>query len=148
LPFGVLEALAVFLEESMRSALAANADHQRLLIVDAAQQPLGAFGEEAVGGALEEQERRPRLQLRIALQQIAVSLFQLAEMLALFHREILEDLAAANITRDLGRARVELETAPLRRDRNPQCVAREHEIGVPSIVVLAARPVRHDSQVP
>ena len=48
LAFGVLEALAVLLEEAMRAALAADADHQRLLIVDAAQQPLGAFGEQAV----------------------------------------------------------------------------------------------------
>ena len=66
LAFRVLEALAVFLEEAMRAALAADADHQRLLIVDAAQQPIGAFGEQAVGGALEEQERRPRFELRIA----------------------------------------------------------------------------------
>ena len=73
LAFGVLEPLAVFLEEPVRAALAADADQQRLLIVDAARQPLGAFGEQAVGGALEEQERRPRLELRIALQQLARS---------------------------------------------------------------------------
>src|SRR5687768_18055828 len=44
LALGILEALAVLLEEPVRTALAADADHQRLLIVDAAQQALGAFG--------------------------------------------------------------------------------------------------------
>ena len=35
LAFGVLEALAVSLEEAVRAALAADADHQRLPVVDA-----------------------------------------------------------------------------------------------------------------
>jgi len=38
-----LEPLAVFLEEPVRAALAADADHQRLLIVDALRQPFGAL---------------------------------------------------------------------------------------------------------
>ena len=66
LAFGVLEALAVALEELVRAALALDADEQRLLIVDALAQLLGAFGEQAAGRALEEQERRPRFELRIA----------------------------------------------------------------------------------
>src|ERR1700741_670425 len=60
LAFRVLEALAVFLEEAVRVALAADADEQRLLIVDAAQQAIRALGEQTVGGALEEEERRTR----------------------------------------------------------------------------------------
>ena len=67
----VLEALAVALEEPVRAALAPDADHQRLQIVDALGQLLGAGGEQAVGGALEEQERRPRLELRILLAAAA-----------------------------------------------------------------------------
>ena len=106
LALGVLEPLAVLLEEAVRAALAADADHQRLLIVDAAHQPLGAFGEQAVGGALEEQERRPRLELRIALQQLAVARLELAEVLLLLQREILEHLAAARVARHLRGARV------------------------------------------
>src|SRR5688572_13870836 len=62
LALGVLELLAVLLEEPMRAALAADADHQRLLVVDPAHQPLGAVGEESLGGVLEEEERRPRLE--------------------------------------------------------------------------------------
>ena len=44
----ILESLAVLLEEPVRAALATDADEQRLLIVDAAQQALGALGEQAV----------------------------------------------------------------------------------------------------
>ena len=36
LAFGILEALAVFLEEAVRAALAADADHEGLLVVDPA----------------------------------------------------------------------------------------------------------------
>ena len=106
LALGVLEPLAVLLEEAVRAALAADADHQRLLIVDAAHQPVGAFGEQAVGGALEEQERRTRLELRIALQQLGVARFELAEMFLFLEREILEHLAAAGVLRHLRGARV------------------------------------------
>src|SRR5207344_1104038 len=61
----ILEALAVLLEEPVGVALATDADEQRLLIVDAAQQTIRAFGEQAVRGALEEKEGRPRFKLRI-----------------------------------------------------------------------------------
>src|SRR2546427_4813552 len=109
----VLEALTVLLEEAVRVPLAADADQQRLLIVDAAQQAVGALGEQPVGRPLEEEERRPRFELRIAREQLAVASFELAEMLLLLPREILEHLAAARIAGDARRARVELETAAL-----------------------------------
>src|SRR5690242_15754886 len=89
LALGILEALAVLLEEAMRAALAADADEQRLLIVDAVDEPFAAFGEESVGGAFEEQEGRPRLELRVALQQLRVPFFERAEMMFLFRREVL-----------------------------------------------------------
>src|SRR5262245_51652200 len=87
--FRVLETLAVLLEEPMRPTLAADPDHQRLLIVDTAHQPFSALGEEAIGRALEEQEGRARLQLWIATQQLAVTRLELAEVLLFFEREIL-----------------------------------------------------------
>src|SRR5258707_15773290 len=65
LAFGVFESLAVLLEEAMRVAFAPDADQQGLLIVDAAEQSVGTFGKQAVRGALEEQERRARLEFRI-----------------------------------------------------------------------------------
>src|ERR1700704_3368406 len=72
LAFGVFESLAVLLEEAVRIAFAADADQQGLLIVDPAQQAVGAFGEQAVRGTLEEQERGARFQFRIPLEQLAV----------------------------------------------------------------------------
>src|SRR5437868_3469354 len=54
LALGVLEPLAVLLEELVRVALALDADEQRLQVVDARLQLLGAFGEDAVRRALEE----------------------------------------------------------------------------------------------
>ena len=59
LPFGVFELLAVLLEEAVRSPLAADADHQRLLVVDAVHQPRGTISEQSFGRILEEQKRRP-----------------------------------------------------------------------------------------
>src|SRR5262245_31950685 len=118
LAFRVLEFLAVLLEEAMRAALTADADHERLLIVHAASKPLGAFGEETICRPLEEEERRARLELRITLQQLRVSRLELAEMLFLFEREILKDLAAARVARQTRCARVELESAALGRDRD------------------------------
>ena len=52
LALGVFEALAVFLEELVRAALALDADEQRLQVVDALAQLLGALGEEAVAAPL------------------------------------------------------------------------------------------------
>src|SRR6187431_2631646 len=48
LALGVLEPLAVFLEEAMRATLAFDADEQRLLIVHALAEPVCALGEQPV----------------------------------------------------------------------------------------------------
>src|SRR5688572_22200837 len=80
LAFRVLEALAVLLEESVRAALTANADHQRLLVVDTAQEALRALGKEPVCRALEEQKCRPRFELGIALEEIAIPCLEPAEV--------------------------------------------------------------------
>ena len=58
LAFGVLEPLAVALEELVGAALALDADEQRLLIVDAAAKLLRALGEQPAGRALEKEKRR------------------------------------------------------------------------------------------
>jgi hypothetical protein len=148
----VLEALAVLLEEAMRAPLAPDADHQGLLIVHAAHQAFGSFGEQSVGGALEEQERGARFELRVAAEQLTVARLELAEMLLLLEREILEDLPAADVARHARGARVELETAPLGGNGDPQGVAREHQVGVADRrrggrtprAALFARPVNLD----
>ena len=129
LALGVLELLAVALEEAVRAALALDADHQRLAIVDAVGQLLGAGREQAVGRPLEKQERRPRLELRILLQQLAVARLERAEVLLLLLGQLLEDAAAARVARDARGARVELEAAALGRDRDAQRVAREEQLG-------------------
>ena len=95
LAFGVFEALAVLLEEAMRAALALDADEQRLLIVDALAEPVGALGEQAVRRALEEEKRGPRLELRIHLEQLRVARLERAEMFLLFLGQLLKDRAAA-----------------------------------------------------
>ena len=127
---GVLESFAVLLEEAMRAALASDADHERLLIVDTTREPLGAFRKEAVGGALEEEERRSRLELWIALQQLRISCFEFDEVLLLLEREVLKDLAPARIAGQPRSAGVEVETAAFGRNRDPQRIAGEHQIGV------------------
>ena len=86
LALGIFEPLAVALEELVRSALALDADEQRLLVVHALAQLLGALGEEAARGALEEQERRPRLELRIAGEELGIPFLERAEVLALLPR--------------------------------------------------------------
>jgi hypothetical protein len=58
LAFRVFEAFAVLLEEPVRVPLAADADQQRLLIVDAAEETVRSFGEQSVCRTLEEQKRR------------------------------------------------------------------------------------------
>ncbi len=129
LALGVLEPLAVALEEPVRAALAPDADHQRLAVVDALGELIGAGGEQTVGRALEEQERRPRLELRILLQQLAVARLELAEMLLLLLGQLLEHAAAARVARDARGARVELQAAALGGNRDPQRVAREQQLG-------------------
>src|SRR4029453_4859714 len=73
LSLGVLELLAVALEEPVGAAFAANADEIRLLIVDAAREPLGAFGETPAGRPFAERERGARFELRVALAQMLVT---------------------------------------------------------------------------
>src|SRR5690348_2010951 len=48
LAFGVFETLPVLLEEAMRAALAADANQQRLLIVDATDETIGTVSKQAV----------------------------------------------------------------------------------------------------
>ena len=104
LAFGVLEPLAVALEELVRAALALDADQQRLGVVHAAAtQLVGAGLEQSAGGPLEKQERRARFELGIALHQLAVPVFENAEMLALFRRKLLKDRAAALILGEASR---------------------------------------------
>src|SRR5439155_16903700 len=145
------EALAVLLEEPVRVALAADADEQRLLIVDTAQQTIGAFGEQTIRRAPEEEERRPRFKLRVARHQLAVAPFELAQVLLLFRRQIMEYLATSRIARDFRGAGVELEPAALGRDCNPQRIAGEQEVrvaglgtAVTSRTALFARAVNLD----
>src|SRR5688572_5198721 len=127
--FGILEALSVFLEEPVRSALAFDADEQRLLVVDALAEPIGSFGEKTVCRALKEEERGARLELRVHLEQLGVSPFERTEMLLLFFGKFLEDGAAASILRDTRGAGVELKPAALGRDRDAQRVARKNHLG-------------------
>ena len=89
LSFGVLEPLAVLLEELVRPALAFDPDEQRLKIVDALAQLLRPFGEQTAGRAFEEQERRMGFQLRILVLQLAIALFEDAQVVLLFGRELL-----------------------------------------------------------
>src|SRR5262245_43825212 len=126
---GILEALAVALEELVRTALAPDADEQRLLVVHPFGQLFGSGGEEAAGGALEEEEGRTRFELRIARGERRVTLLQRAEMLALLGGELLEHRAPAAIPGERGGTRIEFEAAALGRDRHPQGVAREHAVG-------------------
>src|SRR4030095_5512391 len=90
LALGVLELLTVALEEPVGTAFAPNADEIRLLIVDAARQPLGAFREKPVCRPFEEQERRTRFELRIALEQVLVSRFERPQMLLLLIGQLLK----------------------------------------------------------
>src|SRR6185436_2707775 len=123
--FRILEPVAVFLEELVRVALAANPDEQRLKVVHPGTQLLGAFGENAVGRTLEEKKGRPRLEQRVLGNQLAIAPFECAEMLFFFPGQLLEDAAAAWIGRDRGRPGVKLQPAPLGGDRDAQRVSRK-----------------------
>src|SRR4051794_38371505 len=143
LALGILEALAVPLEESVRAALAADPDHQRLLVVDAvAAEACRAFGEQAVGGPFKEQECRMRLELWVSCEQHLVPLFERAEVLALFLCELCEDAPAARVARNRGRPCIELEPAPLGGNGDAQGVTREEQFGGRAVDRrrLSARP--------
>src|SRR5262252_8764836 len=79
----ILEPFTIFLEELMRAALAPDPDQERLLVVHALAQLLGALREDAAGRALEEQERRPRFELWIGGNQLVVALFERREVFLL-----------------------------------------------------------------
>ena len=106
-------------------------------------------GEEAVGGALEEQERRPRLEPRVLREQLLVALLERRQVLPLLVGELLRStVAAARVARRARGARVELEARPLGGDRDAQRVAREEQFGrhrvgrrLPPGPALLARPV-------
>src|SRR3989337_1604427 len=104
LPFRVFEPFAVALEEFVRAPR---------LVHAAAAQLLGAGVEQAAGGAFEKQERRARLELRVFRRQLAVSLLENAEMMALLGGELPEYGAAALILGERRGAGVELEAASL-----------------------------------
>ena len=106
------------------------------------RQLLGAGGKQAVRGAFEKQKRRPRLELRILLQQLAIARLERPEVLLLFLGELLEDAAAAGVARHARGARVELEPAAFGRDRDAQRVAREQQLGRRRLRPPARRPVR------
>src|SRR5476651_1853910 len=89
LALGVLEALAVALEELVRPALAPDPDEQRLQIVHALAQLLGALGKQSARRALEEEKRRPRFELRITGRELLIPSFQRAQVLLLFGGELL-----------------------------------------------------------
>src|SRR5262249_22245266 len=97
LAFRVLEAFAVALEEVVGAALAPDAEQQRLLIVGADLELRGPFIEQAVSGALEKQERGPRLERGIGRQQLAIALLERREMLAFLVRQLVEHRAAAGV---------------------------------------------------
>src|SRR5262245_64738041 len=90
----------------MRAALAANADPERLLIVDALLELFGAGGKQAARRTLEEQERRPRFELRILGEQLLIPLLEGSEVFFLLFGKALEHQAAATILRHRRGARV------------------------------------------
>src|SRR3954471_463046 len=130
LAFGILEALAVFLEKAVRSALAPDSDHQRLLILDAVRPTLGALGEQAVRRPLEEQEGRAGLEMRVAPQQLGVPILECGQMFLFLGGKVVEDLATAGVLGHARRAGVELEPAALGGNRDAERVPREHQIAV------------------
>src|SRR3954470_7124999 len=130
LAFGILEALAVFLEEAVRSALASDSDHQRLLIVNAVDKTLSALGEQAVRCPFEEQEGRAGLEMRVAPQQLGIPILECGQMFLFLGGEVVEDLAAAGVLGHARRAGVELEPAPLGGNCDAERVPREHQIAV------------------
>src|SRR5262249_633801 len=129
LAFGVLEAIAISFEELMRTPLALDPDEQRLQIVHAFPQRLGAFREQTVGCSLEEEKRRPRLELRIGGKKLGVAFPESRQMLALFRRQALKDRPPAEVTGEAGGTCVELQPASLRGDRDSQRITGEHELG-------------------
>jgi len=124
----LLEALAVSFEKLVGSALAANSNQERLLVVDALAELLGSGRKKPVGGALEKEECRPRLELRILGDEISIPILERAEVFLFFAGEPLKDLSATRILRDAGGSRVELQPASLGGNGHAERVSREHEL--------------------
>ena len=125
----VFEALAVALEEIVRASFALDADEQRLLVVDPFAQLCGAFVEQAVGRAFEEQKGRPRFEVRVGRNELAIALLERGEMLVLLGGKPLKDRLAAGVLRQIRRPLIEFQAAALGRDRDPQCVPGEYTFG-------------------
>ena len=125
----VLEVLAVALEEPVGSALAPDADHQRLAVVDDLPQPLGALGEQPVGRPLEVQEGGIGLDVRILGPHLLVARLERRQMLLFLGREALEHPASPSVSDQPGAPGIELEAAALGRDGDAQGVAGEHLLG-------------------
>ena len=149
LALGVLEPLAVALEERceprsqrmpMRSASASSTPGLR--------SSLGALGEQAVGGALEEQERRPRFELGIALEQRAVARLEAFEVIASSAASFSNTCRPAACSSPAWRrgCRTRGRCARWRW----RCAARRARTAAPSCRprAAAARPVWQASQVP
>ena len=140
LALGVLERLAVALEEAVRPALARmpiisacrSSTPWRSCSAPAANRPLAAplknrnVGRDSSCGS--------------CCEQLAVARLERAEVLLLFVGELLEHAAAARVARERGRARVELEAAALGGDRDPQRVAREEQLGRRAVDRRRGRP--------
>ena len=94
----------------------------------ACMQLVGAAREQTVRRAFEEQERRPRFELRILFEQLLVALLERAEMVLFFLGETMKHVPAARVLGDPRRAGVELEPAALGRDRDAQRVARKQQL--------------------
>jgi hypothetical protein len=129
LAFRVLEAFAVALEEAVRATFAADPDLVRFAIVHTRhQQFVGASRKQPIGRSLEEEEGRPRFELRILIEQLLVPLFESAEMVLFFFSETMKHAPAARVFRDPRRPRVELEAASFRRNRNPKRIAGKQQL--------------------
>ena len=101
---------------------------------DALGQLLGAGGEESVGRALEEQERRPRFELGILREQLLIARLELGEVIAFLVGELARTRVRPRASFGHARgARVELAAAALGGDGDPQRVAREQQLGGPAV---------------
>ena len=140
LAFRILEPFPVALEEPVRTALATDPDHQRLPIVHALSELIGPGREQSIRCPFEEEERRPRLELRILLQQLLVAGLERTEMLFFLFCQLFEDAAAPWVTRQARGATVELQPAALGGYCNPQRIASEEQLR--SAALDSCRPAR------
>jgi hypothetical protein len=132
---GILETLAVAFEETMRTAFAPNTNAVGLEIVHAlTQQVVRALRKKPVGGPFEEEKRRPGLEQRILIEQPFVTIFERAQVMLFFFREVVENLPPAQILGEAGRARIKLETTTLGSNRDPQRISRKEQFACGAFV--------------